>query len=54
MQEGNVISIETSQRSSTESLKEDVGNMPCSPFELAGARTEVRDGYPGWAPNPGL
>ena len=52
MQEGNVISIETSQRSSTESLKEDVGNMLLALFELAGARTEVRDGYPGWAPNP--
>lgn len=52
MREGNVISIETSQRSSTESLKEDVGNMLLALFELAGARTEVRDGYPGWAPNP--
>ena len=52
MKEGNVISIETSQRSSTESLKEDVGNMLLALFELAGARTEVRDGYPGWAPNP--
>lgn len=52
MREGNVISIETSQRSSTESLKEEVGNTLLALFEMAGARVEVRDGYPGWAPNP--
>lgn len=51
MKEGNVIRVETSQRSSSESLKADVGNMVKAVFELAGARIDVRDGYPGWSPN---
>lgn len=51
MKQPGVISVETSQRSSTESLKVDVGNMVRTVFELAGAEVEVRDGYPGWTPN---
>lgn len=46
------ILITTSQRSSVESEKQDITNMVKSVFKLAGARTVVSDGYPGWAPNP--
>ncbi len=52
MLEGNKIYVETSQRSSTESLKEDVGNTVTAVFLQAGAEVSERDGYPGWAPNP--
>lgn len=52
MKKAGEIEVETSQRSSSESLKEDVGNLVKSVFELAGAKVEVRDGYPGWEPNP--
>ncbi len=46
------ILITTSQRSSVESEKQDITNMVTSVFKLAGARTLISDGYPGWAPNP--
>lgn len=52
MKEGNTILITTSQRSSTESLKEDTGNMIKSVFELAKAKVKFSEGYPGWKPNP--
>ncbi len=44
--------ITTSQRSSLESAKENICNKVKSAFELAQARVEVSDGYPGWTPNP--
>lgn len=46
------IKITTSQRSSVESAKEDVGNMVRAAFELTGAKIYHSDGYPGWTPNP--
>ncbi|UBM61067.1 aminoacyl-histidine dipeptidase [Candidatus Sulfidibacterium hydrothermale] len=46
------IVITTSQRSSVESEKQDVTNKVVSVFNLAGARSETSDGYPGWTPNP--
>ena len=46
------IVITTSQRSSVESEKDDVTNKVVSVFNLAGARSETSDGYPGWTPNP--
>jgi len=48
----NKITVVTSQRSSVESGKVDINNMVSSVFELAGAKVESGDGYPGWAPNP--
>ncbi len=48
----NEILITTSQRSSVESEKQDVTNKVVSVFNLAGARSETSDGYPGWTPNP--
>lgn len=45
------IRVETSQRSSTESLRNSTSEMVRSVFELAGASAKVRDPYPGWKPN---
>ncbi len=50
--EENDILITTSQRSSVESEKDDVTNKVVSVFNLAGARSETSEGYPGWTPNP--
>lgn len=52
MPQANTILVGTSQRSSTNSLKVDVGNMVQSVFLLAGAEVRSSDGYPGWKPNP--
>jgi dipeptidase D len=46
------IIIGTSQRSSSESGKEDVVSMVASVFRLAGGKIVHSDGYPGWTPNP--
>lgn len=51
MIEGNKILITTSQRSSTESLKEDAANMVEAVFTLAKAEVAHSTGYPGWKPN---
>lgn len=48
----NKIEITTSQRSSVESAKDDIGNMVASVFSLIGANVKHTDGYPGWTPNP--
>lgn len=50
MKDGKIL-VETSQRSSTSSLRDSVGEMVTSVFELAGAKVNVRDPYPGWKPN---
>ena len=52
MKPGNIIRIETSQRSSTESSKQDIATMVRTVFEMAGANVSFGDGYPGWKPNP--
>jgi len=39
------------QRSSVDSLRDDVCNMMRSAFELAGAEVEHSGAYPGWKPN---
>ena len=52
MKEDKTILVTTSQRSSTNSLKTDIGNMITAVFELAGAKVSATDGYPGWKPNP--
>lgn len=46
------IIIGTSQRSSSETGKEDVVSMVASVFRLAGGKIQHSDGYPGWTPNP--
>ncbi len=43
--------IGTSQRSSVESAKKYVAQNIASVFQLAGAKIESGDGYPGWKPN---
>ncbi|MDL2224083.1 aminoacyl-histidine dipeptidase [Bacteroidales bacterium OttesenSCG-928-M06] len=52
MIEGDKILITTSQRSSTNSAKENISNMVAAIFQLAGAEVKSTDGYPGWKPNP--
>lgn len=52
MKEGNKIVITTSQRSSTNSLKDDAGNIVNAVFTQAKAKVEHSAGYPGWKPNP--
>jgi dipeptidase D len=52
MKEDNKIVVITSQRSSTESLKNDTVNKVTTVFKLAGAEAKSSDGYPGWKPNP--
>ena len=51
MKPGNVIRIETSQRSSIASAKEDIATTVRTVFELAGAAVSHSEGYPGWKPN---
>lgn len=51
MKNNHIIRIETSQRSSTESSKQDIANMVRTVFDLAGAAVSHSDGYPGWKPN---
>lgn len=52
MKENNTIVVTTSQRSSTNSLKDDAGNVINAVFTLAGAEVVHSAGYPGWKPNP--
>lgn len=52
MEEPNTITIQTSQRSSINSAKENVRATVASTFELAGAQVSSGEGYPGWKPNP--
>lgn len=51
MVEGNRIKVTTSQRSSVESRKYDIAGQVEAHFQLAGAKVDHSDGYPGWAPN---
>ena len=51
MMEDNEIRSTTSQRASVESRKNDRAGQVEAHFQLAGARVEHSDGYPGWAPN---
>lgn len=53
MQENATVTVTTSQRSSTESLKTDIANRVRAVFLQAGAEVSATEGYPGWKPNPG-
>ncbi|WP_165020445.1 aminoacyl-histidine dipeptidase [Dysgonomonas sp. ZJ279] len=52
MKASNTIVVGTSQRSSTESQKENAANMVNAIFTQAKAEVTHSDGYPGWKPNP--
>ncbi|MDR0972908.1 MAG: aminoacyl-histidine dipeptidase [Prevotellaceae bacterium] len=52
MKPDSVIRIETSQRSSILSARDDMANTVRAVFELGGARISFGSGYPGWKPNP--
>jgi dipeptidase D len=51
MKPENTIHIETSQRSSITSARNDMAATVRAVFALSGARTASGDGYPGWKPN---
>lgn len=51
MKPDNKILVVTSQRSSVDSRKWDIANQVEALFELAGAKVEHGEGYPGWQPN---
>jgi dipeptidase D len=48
---GNEVHVETLQRSSVESRKDEMAQIVEAHFELAGASVSHSDPYPGWAPN---
>lgn len=52
MKPNHIIRIETSQRSSILSARDDMANSVRAAFLLAGAKVTSGDGYPGWKPNP--
>ncbi|MDR2690995.1 MAG: aminoacyl-histidine dipeptidase [Dysgonamonadaceae bacterium] len=52
MKGDETITVTTSQRSSTESLKTDIANRVRAVFLQAGAEVSATEGYPGWKPNP--
>lgn len=52
MLDNNIIQVETSQRSSILSSRDDIANSVRAAFELGGAEVTSGDGYPGWKPNP--
>lgn len=52
MKPNHIIRLETSQRSSITSAKQDIANMVRTVFEMGGAEVAFGDGYPGWKPNP--
>jgi dipeptidase D len=49
--EKGTVRVVTSQRSSVASEIDEIAHTVKSVFELAGARVEQGDGYPGWKPN---
>lgn len=52
MPESKTIEINSSQRSSVLQARHIMSNTIKAVFELAGARVDVGEGYPGWAMNP--
>ena len=50
--ENHSVTINSSQRSSLLSARHNMANSIEACFELAGARVDVGEGYPGWAMNP--
>jgi len=50
--ETKVIEINSSQRSSIYSARVNMANTFAAVFELAGAKVDIGEGYPGWKMNP--
>lgn len=48
----NTISLMTSQRSSSQTLRDEIGRRIGAAVRLAGGTIRHGDGYPAWAPNP--
>ena len=52
MPEAKTIDVNSSQRSSIYSARVNMANTFAAVFELAGARVDIGEGYPGWKMNP--
>ena len=50
--ERRVVEVNSSQRSSIYSARVNMANTVAAAFELAGARVDIGEGYPGWKMNP--
>ena len=50
--ESKVVNINSSQRSSIYSARINMANTIAAVFELAGAKVDIGEGYPGWKMNP--
>lgn len=50
--ETHTVDINSSQRSSIYSARVNMANTVAAAFELAGARVDIGEGYPGWKMNP--
>lgn len=50
--ETKIIDVNSSQRSSIYSARINMANTFAAVFELAGAKVEIGEGYPGWKMNP--
>ena len=50
--DAKVVDINSSQRSSIFSARQNMANTIAAVFELAGAKVEIGEGYPGWKMNP--
>lgn len=51
-QDGDIITVTTSQRSSIDSARMNAAASVRSVLELAGAKVKHSEGYPGWNPDP--
>jgi dipeptidase D len=51
MKAGNLIEVNTSQRSSSNDGKTDIASQVYAALTLGGAEVKQSDGYPGWQPN---
>ena len=49
--DGESVTVRCLIRSSVESRKDELASMVVSTFSLAGAKVELKGGYPGWKPN---
>lgn len=50
--QGDVVKVVTSQRSCIMSARKNMSATVAAAFELAGAKVEITDGYPGWKLDP--
>jgi len=50
--ENETFSVSTSQRSNVESSRDNISEVVAQALRTSGAKVEIGNGYPSWAPNP--